>query len=876
MANESSIVGGSFSSNGFNANDTLSCRGYTKQRICLVGSLKDNEKVVQAAKCQGLPVVHSESGAEYAGDRGTVFVVERFEGPLFEQLKQRSLVLSSLLIVQCAERSMPFPDKGRPIYNLSMDGLVIVFTGFKSRTELCELLLLSHYMGASVRDKFSSRNVTHCVADSVTSAKYELCDALDIPIMKKEWLLEAWAHRDEKDFSVTSESMMKLRLEAFRGLQLAFLGFADDERQHMEEVALANGAHVVEPTDAGCHFLVVDDSNPVAPVVPTDISPKVQVVKSEWFWASIQHARCFMAGAYYYEHQAPMVAATPLRPSLGAPRSESKRRKLRESLAQQLAQEAEQSVLVDPFSPESPRHRRRVSANKSVSVLDISLTPEKQLATVLDTEGQENKEPSDMTRMSKRQQVCLELLQTETNYVAILHSILTLFKAPLEDPSSMAGEPLLDSAEVRLIFGHLPPIYEVHRSLQLQLQAMLRTWSDDHAVGEAVLAHREAFEKAYPPFVNSFERAKETLAQCDRQRPRFHAFLKRCQTKPECGRQTLAELMIRPIQRLGSMILLLKEIQKRTPKNNKDSEALEKAVAALNQIMLNINEGKRKTESQVAMFDIFNDIEKCPPNILSGHRYFVTSLDVVEIGEGGLSRKGDAVSLFLFSDILEVCRRRSRAVLTSRSPASSTLGRSGFPKTYKHIVMVHLYDVKRVVELTSTEDSDVKDAFGLVLRLPTEPRENLYTFVAEQSAPWRDFLCTLCQHMGKVYNVPDHSAFMKKMSVQELGLDPSSLQTTLAKALKYAAKKGEKLSRALSITRRAATPRHRLSRAVSTFISPLKSVTNQSSPLHGMRLASSSNLNDLADDSPCSSPQRGAPQVRVKSGSYGPSTSKRA
>ncbi|XP_049515659.1 protein ECT2 [Dermacentor silvarum] len=689
---------------------------------------------------------------------------------------------------------MPFPDKGRPVYNLAMDGLVIVFTGFKSRTELCELLLLSHYMGASVRDKFSSRNVTHCVADSVTSAKYELCDALDIPIMKKEWLLEAWAHRDEKDFSVTSESMMKLRLEAFRGLQLAFLGFADDERQHMEEVALANGAHVVEPTLAATSL-----------------------------WSTTPILRP--------HGSSDSIAALPWRPPFGEQAAEVAREP-----CQQLAQEAEQSVLVDPSPPRAPGTAGGLG----------------------------------------QQQVCLELLQTETNYVAILHSILTLFKAPLEDPSSMPGEPLLDSAEVRLIFGHLPPIYEVHRSLQLQLQAMLRTWSDDHAVGEAVLAHREAFEKAYPPFVNSFERAKETLAQCDRQRPRFHAFLKRCQTKPECGRQTLAELMIRPIQRLGSMILLLKEIQKRTPKNNKDSEALEKAVAALNQIMLDINEGKRKTESQVAMFDIFNDIEKCPPNILSGHRYFVTSLDVVEIGEGGLSRKGDAVSLFLFSDILEVCRRRSRAGLTSRSPASSTLGRSGFPKTYKHIVMVHLYDVKRVVELTSAEDSDVKDAFGLVLRLPTEPRENLYTFVAEQSAPWRDFLCTLCQHMGKVYNVPDHSAFMKKMSVQELGLDPSSLQTTLAKALKYAAKKGEKLSRALSITRRAATPRHRLSRAVSTFISPLKSVTNQSSPLHGMRLASSSNLNDLADDSPCSSPQRSAPQVRVKSESYGPSTSKRA
>uniref|UniRef100_A0A023GGI2 Putative guanine nucleotide exchange factor pebble n=1 Tax=Amblyomma triste TaxID=251400 RepID=A0A023GGI2_AMBTT len=846
-------------------NETRGRRGHPRTRICLVGPVGDDPTVVQAAKCHGLPVVHSETGAEYAGDRGTIFIVERFEGPLFEELRQRSLVFSSRLMVQCAQRSIPFPDKGRPIYNLSMDGVVLVFAGFKSRSELCGLLLLSHYMGASVRDRFSCGNVTHCVADSVNSPKYELCGGLEIPIMKKEWVLKAWAHRDDKDFSATSEDMMKLRLEAFKGVQLAFLGFAPDEQKHMEEVALANGAMVGEPTDANCNFLVVDDSNPMPPVVPPDLDPKTHVVRSEWFWASIQHSRCFMAGSYRYDYS----PVTPLRPSSDvAPKTESKRRKLRESLAQQLAQEAEQSVLVDPFSPESPRHKRRVSANKSLTILDISLSPDKR-SQVLDAvgEGQENVEPPDLSRMSKRQQVCMELLQTETNYVAILHTILTLFKDPLEDPSNevMRGEPLLDSAEVRLIFGHLPPIYDVHRSLQLRLQSMVRSWSEDLSVGEAVLAHREAFAKAYPPFVNNFESVRETLAMCDRQRPRFHAFLKRCQTKPECGRQTLAELMIRPIQRLGSMILLLKEIQKRTPKNNKDFEELEKAIAALNQVMLHINEGKRKTESQVAMFDIFNDIEKCPANILSGHRFFVTSLDVVEIGEGGLSRKGDALTLFLFSDLLEVSRRRGKTALTSRSPAS-TLGRAGMPKTYKHIHMVYLYDIKRVIELEPVDENDVKDAFGLVLRLP-EACENLYTFVTEPSAPWRDFLSTLCLQMAKVYSAPDHTAFMKKMSIRDLGLDPSALQTTLAKALKYAAKKGEKLSRALSITRRVATPKHRLSRAMSTFISPLKSMTNQS-PLHGMR--SSSNLNVQAD-SPCSSPQR---TTSVKSHSYGPSASK--
>ena len=32
--------------------------------------------------------------------------------------------------------------------------------------------------------------------------------------------------------------------------------------------------------------------------------------------------------------------------------------------------------------------------------------------------------------------------------------------------------------------------------------------------------------KVYPPFVNFFEMSKETLHRCDKQYPRFHAFLK--------------------------------------------------------------------------------------------------------------------------------------------------------------------------------------------------------------------------------------------------------------------------------------------------------------------------------------------------------------
>lgn len=82
-------------------------------------------------------------------------------------------------------------------------------------------------------------------------------------------------------------------------------------------------------------------------------------------------------------------------------------------------------------------------------------------------------------------------------------------------------------------------------------------WSEDCLIGQIILDNRNDLIKAYPPYVNFFEQMKEALIQCDKEKPRFHAFLKINQSKPECGRQSLQDLMIRPVQRLPSISLLL-------------------------------------------------------------------------------------------------------------------------------------------------------------------------------------------------------------------------------------------------------------------------------------------------------------------------------
>lgn len=57
------------------------------------------------------------------------------------------------------------------------------------------------------------------------------------------------------------------------------------------------------------------------------------------------------------------------------------------------------------------------------------------------------------------------------------------------------------------------------------------------------------------------------------------------------------------------------DILKHSDKNNPDHQALVSALASIREVMTHINEDKRRTEGQVVLFDIFNDIDNCPVSI---------------------------------------------------------------------------------------------------------------------------------------------------------------------------------------------------------------------------------------------------------------------
>ncbi|XP_050164040.1 protein ECT2 isoform X1 [Myiozetetes cayanensis] len=759
----------------------------------------------------------------------TVFVVSDFQDSIFPNLcKADCRVIGPPVVLHCAQKGEPLPFSCRPLYCASMLNLVLCFTGFRKKEELVKLVTLVHHMGGIIRRDFSSK-VTHLVANSTHGDKFRIAVSLGVPIMKTEWIYKAWEKRNETDFCAADDDFRnQFKVPPFQDCMLSFLGFSDDEKANMEEMTEMQGGHYLPVGDERCTHLVVEEST--VKDLPFEPLQKLYVVKQEWFWGSIQmDARAGESMYLFEKSESPDFKKSVSLLSLNTPNSNRKRRRLKETLAQ-LTRETD----VSPFPP-----RKRPSAEHSLSIgslLDISNTPESG-ATNGETpkscaRPSKNSTPLPL-KQSARWQVAKELYQTESNYVDILTTIIQLFQVPLEKEGQLGG-PILAQEEIKTIFGSIPDILDVHTKIKEDLEDLMINWTESKSIGDIILKYSKDLLKTYPPFVNFFEMSKETITRCEKQKPRFHAFLKINQAKPECGRQSLAELLIRPVQRLPSVALLLNDIKKHTAEENPDKITLERAIESLKEVMTHINEDKRKTEAQRQFFDVVYEVDGCPANLLSSHRSLVQRLETVALGDD-LCDRGEQVTLFLFNDCLEIARKRHKVIGVFKSPHGHTRP----PASLKHVVLMPLSQIKKVLDIRETEDC--QKAFALVVRPPTELNNKLLSFQMTTEEPRKeDWLKTLCRHVANTICKADAENLIYTADPDSVEVNTKDMDSTLSRASRAIKKTSKKVTRAFSFSK---TPKRALRRALmSHSATEGRSPSSANENYIGSRLTSTSSL----------------------------------
>ncbi|XP_054605593.1 protein ECT2 isoform X5 [Nothobranchius furzeri] len=769
-------------------------------RVVLVGEAGRNGALVKALQDINSPFLVTENVQEFGdGDNTefeTVFVLTDFNSPDYSYLYKRdNRIIGPPVVLHCAAKDEPLHFSCRPLYCTTMLSLSLCFTGFRNKEMMKTLVNLVHHMGGTIRKDFSSK-VTHLIANSTNGEKYRVAACMGTPILSSSWIQKAWERRDDVEFHANDEEFrLEFKVPPFQDCILSFLGFSEEEKANMEERTLKHGGWYLEVGDERCTHLVVEENS--VKELPVSPSKKLFVVKQEWFWGSIQmDARAGESMYLYEKNDSPAMKKAVSLLSLTTPNSNRKRRRWRDTLAQ-LAKETD----ISPFPPP----RKRPSAEHSLSagsLLDISNTPETCKALSESSKPSKSSTPA-LSKQSARWQVSKELYQTESNYVDILNTILQLFKHPLEKEGQVGG-PILAQEEMKTIFGSIPEIYEVHTRIKNDLEELLTDWSESQSVGNVILKYSKELLKAYPPFVNFFEMSKETIVRCEKQKPRFHAFLKINQAKPECGRQTLVELLIRPVQRLPSVALLLSDIKKHTPDDNPDKITLEEAIEALKEVMTHINEDKRKTEGQKQIFDVVYEVDGCPANLLSSHRSLVYRVETIALGDDPCDR-GEHVTLFLFNDCLEIARKRHKVINTFKSP----LGQTRPPPPLKHIALMPLSQIRRVLDLKDTDEC--ANAFALVVRPPTEQENLLFSFqlVGEETVK-NAWLRTLCRHVANTICRADAEDLIQCTDPDSLQVSTKDMDSTLSKASRVIKKTSKKVTRAFSFSK---TPKRVIQRA---------------------------------------------------------------
>ncbi|XP_036834150.1 protein ECT2 isoform X4 [Oncorhynchus mykiss] len=776
-------------------------------RVVLVGEAAKNGALVKALQDINVPCIKTDNVKEFGDGENTefetVFVLADFASPDYSYLyKHDNRIVGPPVVLHCAGREEPLPFSSRPLYSTTMLNLSLCFTGFRSKEEVKNLVNLVHHMGGAIRKDFSTK-VTHLIAYSTHGEKYKLAVCMGTPILTPTWIHKAWEHRDDVKFHAGDEEFRtEFKVPPFQDCALCFLGFSDEDKTNMEERTVKHGGSYLEVGDEKCtHMVVEENSVKELPFVP---SKRLYVVKQEWFWGSIQMDARAGESMYFYEKMdSPVMKKAVSLLSLNTPNSNRKRRRLRDTLAQ-LTKETE----ISPFPPP----RKRPSAEHSLSIgslLDISNTPETCKALAEHSRPSKSSTPA-VLKQSARWQVSKELYQTESNYVDILTTVMQLFKLPLEKEDQVGG-PILAQEEIKTIFGSIPEIYDVHTRIKADLEVLVMDWSEDKSVGDIILKYSKDLVKAYPPFVNFFEMSKDTIVRCEKQKPRFHAFLKINQSKPECGRQKLVELLIRPVQRLPSVALLLNDIKKHTADDNPDKITLEKAIESLKEVMTHINEDKRKTEGQKQIFDVVYEVDGCPANLLSSHRSLVHRVETIALGDKPCDR-GENVTLFLFNDCLEIARKRHKVISTFRSP----LGQTRPAAQLKHITLMPLSQIRRVLDLQDTEDCH--NAFALVVRPPTEQENLLFSFqLTTEDTMKSTWLKMLCRQVANTICKADAQDLIQCTEPDSVQVSTKDMDSTLSKASRVIKKTSKKVTRAFSFTK---TPKRVIQRAFMANSTP--------------------------------------------------------
>uniref|UniRef100_A0A8B9FJI0 Proto-oncogene DBL n=1 Tax=Amazona collaria TaxID=241587 RepID=A0A8B9FJI0_9PSIT len=246
---------------------------------------------------------------------------------------------------------------------------------------------------------------------------------------------------------------------------------------------------------------------------------------------------------------------------------------------------------------------------------------------------------------SKSPHVINELIETERVYVEELFTVLTGYRAEMDNPAMLILMPPVLRNRKDVLFGNMPEIYDFHNKIFLHsLESCLGA---PERVGFCFLDRREDFQM-YEKYCQNKPRSESLWRQCSES-----TFFQECQRKLE-HKLGLDSYLLKPVQRLTKYQLLLKELLKYSTSCDGVQE-LQEALVAMLDLLKSVNDSMH----QISITGYDGDLSELGKvlmqgsfSVWTGHRKGPTKMK-------DLARfKPMQRHLFLYEKALVFCKKR--------------------------------------------------------------------------------------------------------------------------------------------------------------------------------------------------------------------------
>ncbi|XP_070321730.1 rho guanine nucleotide exchange factor 37 isoform X2 [Odocoileus virginianus] len=182
-----------------------------------------------------------------------------------------------------------------------------------------------------------------------------------------------------------------------------------------------------------------------------------------------------------------------------------------------------------------------------------------------------------------------ELIDTEVSYLHVLQLCASDIRSRLQQ---------LPQGDLDVLFSNIDDIIKVNRRLLHDLQETAsREEEQVQLIGNAFLEFQEELEQVYKVYCASYEQAL-LLVETYRKEPELQREIQGIieAVLPQAGPSGLSFLLVIPLQRITKYPLLLQKILENTLPDTSAYAVLQRATSALQDVVTNINEYKRRKE----------------------------------------------------------------------------------------------------------------------------------------------------------------------------------------------------------------------------------------------------------------------------------------